>query len=246
MTDGAVGRNFPRTSHANKSEPSGIILCMVLRKLATLPVLIALTLWVAAYGQQTTGTVSFTLDFPGADPSHYEIVIPSDGQGSYTSNGKLDDQSGSAEGAALHFAVSENIRKQVFDLARKSHYFAGKVDSGQKNIANTGTKTLGYKDATRNSQVTYNYSALQPITQLTSIFQNLSTTMEFGRRLVYLHKYQKLAIDDQLKRMEELQRENSLGDVGSIAPVLKDIANDSSVMNVSRSRALRLLASAGK
>jgi hypothetical protein len=46
--------------------------------------------------------------------------------------------------------------------------------------------------------------------------------------------------------MEELQRESSLGDVDAIAPVLKDIANDSSVMNVSRARALRLLASVGK
>jgi len=70
--------------------------------------------------------------------------------------------------------------------------------------------------------------------------------MEFGRRLVYFHKYEKLALDDQLKRMEEMQRDNGLGDVQSIAPALKDIANDSSVMNVSRARALRLLANAGK
>jgi hypothetical protein len=142
--------------------------------------------------------------------------------------------------------VSENVRKQIFDLAKKSHYFTGKVDSGQKNIANTGAKTLAYEDSGHNSQATYNYSSLQPITQLTSIFQNLSTTMEFGRRLVYLHRYEKLALDDQLKRMEDMQRENSLGDVGAIAPALKDIANDSSVMNVTRARALRLLASAGK
>ena len=246
MPDGAVGRILARTPHANSSQPSGIILCMVLRKLAASPVLMALTLCVAVHGQQTTGTVSFTLDFPGADPSHYEIVITSDRHGSYISNGKLDDRSDPGDPEPLQFVASENIRKQVFDLARKSHYFAGKVDSGQKNIANTGVKTLAYKDAGHNSQATYNYSALQPITELTSIFQNLSTTMEFGRRLVYLHKYQKLAIDDQLKRMEELQRENSLGDVGAIAPVLKDIASDPSVMNVSRSRALRLLASAGK
>ena len=70
--------------------------------------------------------------------------------------------------------------------------------------------------------------------------------MEFGRRLVYFHKYEKLALDDQLKRMEEMQRDNGVGDVQAIAPVLKDIANDSSVMNVSRARALRLLANAGK
>ena len=219
---------------------------MVLRKLGASSLLTALTMCVAGYSQQTTASVSFTLDFPGADPSHYEIIIASEGQGSYTSNGKFDDQSDPADAAPLQFAVSENIRKQIFELAKKSHYFGGKVDSGQKNIANTGAKTLTYRDANHNSQATYNYSMLQPITQLTSIFQNLSTTMEFGRRLVYLHKYQKLALDDQLKRMEEMQRENSLGDVGAIAPVLKDIANDSSVMNVSRARALRLLASAGK
>ena len=200
----------------------------------------------AAYGQQSTASVTFTLDFPGAEPSHYVIAIPAEGQGSYISNGKFDNQSDHADAAPLQFVVSDNLRKQVFDLAKKSHYFAGKVDSGQKNIANTGAKTLAYKDATHNSQATYNYSMLQPIAQLTSIFQNLSTTMEFGRRLVYLHKYEKLALDDQLKRMEEMQRENSLGDVGAIAPVLKDIANDSSVMNVSRARALRLLASAAK
>jgi hypothetical protein len=218
---------------------------MGLPKLRAIPWVIAFPLCLA-YSQQPAASVSFKLDFPGAEPSHYEIVIPDAGQGSYISNGKFDDQSDPADAAPLQFAVSENIRKQVFDLAKKSHYFAIKVDSGQKNIANTGAKTLVYKDASHNSQATYNYSMLQPIAQLTSIFQNLSNTMEFGRRLIYLHKYEKLALDDQLKRMEEMQKENSLGDVVAIAPVLKDIANDSSVMNVSRSRALRLLAAAGK
>ena len=208
--------------------------------------LIFFSFCLVAYGQQPTPTVSFKLDFPGAEPSHYEIAISSDGHGSYISNGRFDDKSDPADPAPLEFVVSENIRTQIFDLAKKSHYFTGNVDSGHKNLANTGAKTLSYKDASHNSQATYNYSTLQPITELTSIFQNLSVTMEFGRRLVYLHKYQKLAIDDQLKRMEELQRENSLGDVGAIAPVLKEITNDSSVMKVSRARALRLLASAGK
>jgi hypothetical protein len=41
--------------------------------------------------------------------------------------------------------------------------------------------------------------------------------------------------------MEELQRDNSLGDVHAIAPVLKEIADDQSVMNVARARALRLM-----
>lgn len=207
---------------------------------------IFITLCLVAFRQQPAASISFTLDFPGANPGHYEIVITSDGHGSYSSDGKLDEKSDPADPAPLQFEVSENIRTQVFDLAKRAHYFSGKVDSGHKNIANTGAKTLTYKDASHNSQATYNYSSLQPVEELTSIFQNLSTTMEFGRRLVYFHKYEKLALDDELKRMEEMQRESGLGAVEAIAPVLKDIANDSAVMNVSRARALRLLASAGK
>lgn len=201
--------------------------------------------WTAAYAAEGA-TVGFTLDFPGANPSHYEIVITNNGQGTYTSNGQLDRQSEAADPAPLTFVISESVRGEIFDLAKKAHYFTGNVDSGRKNIANTGNKTLTYKDAGHNSQTAYNYSAVPAIQELTGVFQGLSTTLEFGRRLTYLRKYQKLALDDDLKRMEEMQREKTLGDLHAIAPVLNDIANDASVMNVSRSRALRLLSQAGK
>jgi hypothetical protein len=219
---------------------------MGLRKSGALSILIVLSLCLAASGQASTATVSFTLDFPGSDPSHYEIVIGSDGQGSYVSNGKFDEKSDPANPVSLKFAVPDAIRTQVFDLSKRAHYFTGKVDSDRKNVANTGTKALIYKDGARTSRAVFNYSPLPPVQQLTALFQNLSATLEFGRRLVYLHKYEKLALDDELKRMEEMQRDNGLSDVQVVAPVLQGIADDWSVMNVSRSRALRLLATAGK
>ena len=211
---------------------------------------------------QAGPTVSFTLDFPAANPSHYVITISRDGHGSYVSNGQMnkepapsDPSSESASSAGgstpvkpapanepLEFTISERVRDQIFDLARRAHYFSGKVDSGRKNIANTGTKTLSYKDGQHDGQTTYNYSMVVPVEQLTSIFQGLSATLEFGRRLTFFHKYQKLALDDDLKRMEELQKDNTLGDIQAIAPVLKEIADDQSVMNVARARALRLIA----
>ena len=132
--------------------------------------------------------------------------------------------------------------EQIFDLAQRARYFKGKVDSGNRKIANTGVKVLSYKSENQNSQATYNYSPVAPVQQLTAIFQGLSTTLEFGRRLSYFRKYQKLALDEDLKRMEEMQKEDNLGDIQSIAPVLNGIVDDASVMNVSRARALRLLA----
>ena len=209
-----------------------------------LPVVLFLSTF--AHSQNNSATVGFTLDFQGANPSHYEISIASDGRGSYSSNGQLNQQSEPADPAPLQFTISDSVRSQVFDLVKKSRYFSGKIDSGRKNIANTGNKVFTYKDAGHNSQATFNYSPVPAIQELTSIFQGLSTTLEFGRRLTYFRKYEKLALDDDLKRIEQMQRENNLGDLQAISPVLQGIADDRSVMNVSRARALRLLALAGK
>jgi acetyl esterase/lipase len=66
--------------------------------------------------------------------------------------------------------------------------------------------------------------------------------MEFGRRLEYYHKYQKLALPDELKRMEQMARDNGLGDLQPLAPILTQIANDPSLMNQVRASAQRLLA----
>ena len=196
---------------------------------------------VILHAQASNATVSFTIDFPGANPSHYQIVVPKDGSGLYSSNGKINDQSDAGDPAAINFSVSDSTRKQIFELAKRAKYFTGKVDSGRQNIANTGEKTLAYKDGGHNSQATFNFSNVAAVQQLTSIFQGLSAALECGRRLTFFHKYQKLALDDELKRMEDLNRENMLGDLQAIAPILKSIADDSSVMNVSRARALRLL-----
>jgi hypothetical protein len=196
--------------------------------------------WAGA--QISVPTVSYAQDFEGSNPSHYEIIVSNDGQGTYSSNGQLSEKAEPADIAPVQFSISSKVRDQIFDLAKKAKYFDGKVDSGRTNIANTGTKTLTYKDAKRSTKATYNYSPLPAVADLTSVFQNLSTTLEFGRRLIFFHKYQKLALDDELKRMDEMRRDAILGDVTAIAPILRDIANDQTVMNVSRSRALRLLA----
>jgi hypothetical protein len=189
----------------------------------------------------SSATVKFTLDFPGANPSHYEVSVSTEGHGTYVSNGKLNSDSENSDPEPLEFGLSDKTRAHIFELAQRAHFFEGKIDSGRKNLANTGAKTLSYKDESHNTTATYNYSPQQPVQDLTAIFQALSTTLEYGRRLTYFHKYQKLAIDEDLKRMEELQRENSLGDIQAIAPVLKKIADDPSVITVTRSRALRLL-----
>jgi hypothetical protein len=192
-----------------------------------------------------TPTISFTLDFPQSIPDHYAITVASDGHAEYNSTGKLTPDSEPPDPFHLEFMISSATRQKIFDLAAKAKYFNGKVDSGKSNIASTGKKVLTYRDGQRSTQAEYNYSPTPAVQQLTALFQNISTTLEFGRRLDYYHHYQKLALEEELKRMEEMTRDHSLDELQAVAPILQQIAMDQSVINVSRARAQRLLALSG-
>ena len=68
-----------------------------------------------------------------------------------------------------------------------------------------------------------------------------STLLEFGRRLAYYHRYQKLALDDELKQMEDEMKRGDLIELQAVKPVLQEIYDDGSVLNVVRARAQRLM-----
>jgi hypothetical protein len=51
----------------------------------------------------------------------------------------------------------------------------------------------------------------------------------------------KLALEEELKTMEEMVKENELSEMGAIQPILQQISDDPSVVNVSRARAQRLM-----
>jgi hypothetical protein len=185
--------------------------------------------------------VTFSLDFPNSSPEHYSIDVQSDGRSHYESSGKISADSDVRDDYKMDFTFSDSTRARIFELAAQAHFFSGKVDSGNKKLAFTGAKKLIYKDGQRNSSADYNYSQQQPVQQLTSLFQSVASTLEFGRRLTYFHRYQKLALDDELKRMEDQAKRGELAEVQAVTPVLQEIYEDNSVINVVRARARRII-----
>jgi hypothetical protein len=215
---------------------------------------IAMFLSGVGQAQQSAATVSFSCDFPGSNPAHYSLTVTSIGQASYTSDGKLntaqdsdsDVPSGGEAAAGTVFTLSAATTTRIFDLAKAARYFQGTIDSKKKNIASTGDKTLVYHDADRSNMANYNYSLIPAVQELTTLFQNLSSAVEFGRRLDYEYRYQKLALDEETKRMEDTTTLRDVGpDLAAAVPVLQKIADDPSVINPVRARAMRLLQHAG-
>jgi hypothetical protein len=196
--------------------------------------------------QSALPAITFSLDFPQSIPDHYLLTVSSDGRTAYDSTGKLIAESDAETPFHWDFTITPATRDKIFALAAKAKYFEGKLDSGKHNIASTGAKVLTYKDRQRSHEAAYNYSPIPAVQELTSLFQNISATLEFGRRLDYYHHYQKLALEDELKRMEEMSNEKSVDEVQAIAPILQQIATDTSVINITRARAQRLLNANGR
>jgi hypothetical protein len=189
-------------------------------------------------------SVTFSLDFPGSDPDHYSIAVRADGHVAYKSSAKISSDSDDRENYQTEFTMSEATRTEIFDLAARAHYFSGKIESGNKKLAFTGTKKLTYTDGQKDSSAEFNYSSQPAVQQLAAVFQSISATLEFGRRLAYDHRYQKLALDEELKHMESQAAAGELAELSAVKTILQAIYDDASVINVVRARAQRIMESA--
>jgi hypothetical protein len=188
----------------------------------------------------STPVVTFTFDFPQSDPEHYSIAVDVTGDARFECTGKITQDS-EDQTYQTEFEVSAVNRERIFEWAKRAQYFAGKVDASNRKVAFTGTKILSYQDGLRSSTARYNYSNVVAVQQLTALFQTMAGTLEYGHRLAYYHRYQKLALDEELKHMEAQAKNGELTEIQGVAPVLREIVEDTSVINVVRGRAKELI-----
>jgi hypothetical protein len=184
-------------------------------------------------------TVTYTLDWQEAQPAHYRIKVDSTGHVAYESLPKAD-----AEPDDMYkseFVMSAELRQRIFALAEKANYFDGSFDYTKRKIANTGQKTLEYSGSGKHFETRYNWSENPAIQELTDIFYGISNTMEYGNKLAFMKRFDRLGLPDQLRSMLELRSEGRLLEIQTLAPLLQKIAEDSSLMNLARQRARQLM-----
>ena len=210
-------------------------------------------------------TVTFDSVWDAATPQEYIITVKSDGPSTYLSRSgsrpvqadeyRQDKRWREEKPAAspsndpdpdfnVEFTMSSANAQRIFKDAEQADYFNGSFDYTKHAIANTGRKTLTYADPSRHFQTTFNFSENKAVDDLAHLFQAMSNTIEFGRKLEFKHKYDKLGLEGDLKAMENAMESHNLAELQIIAPTLQSIADDSSVMNIARARAKRLLSKA--
>jgi hypothetical protein len=194
----------------------------------------------AAATPPAQATIIFTFDFPQSRPEHAVVTVDAAGRARYQSSGPLFADSSDADPFTSDFTMSEATRDRIFALAAQLDYFRGDFDYKKHRIAFTGKKTLEYAAGGKSSSTSYNWSEDPSVRELTTIFQGIINTQESSRRLLFLRRFDRLGLDAELKAMEEMAKSNALGELQGIAPLLRQIADDSSVVHVARERAARL------
>ncbi len=192
-------------------------------------------------------TVTFTFDWPSLEPHRYIIAVDSSGSAAYQS-WTADSTAGPSsadDSYLLKFTVSSTARDRIFALARQLKYFNGDFEYRKHRVAATGDKTLAYADPDKRYETRYNWSENPDIDELTALFQGMSTTLESGRRLERLHRFERLGLDEELKNLEHSAVEHRASELQLIAPILVQLAEDPGVLNIARQRARHILQIAG-
>ena len=227
-----------------------------LRVLVPFLVAVAVCLWAACVGAQSTSVagpqpggaqVRFDYENKQLQPAKYSFVIDESGAGHFHSEPgdppPADTPSYQALAEALDRPVqlSKPVVDQIFSTARVEKFFAIHCEDGKDKIAFQGTKQLSYQGPEGSGSCTYNWSKSAGIEKLTTLFESIAFTLEEGRRLAVEHKHDRLALDAELGNLLTAVKDGRALEVQSIQPVLEEIAEDEAVMDRARQRAKKLL-----
>ena len=191
-------------------------------------------------------TITFDRVWEAFTPQNINFVVQSTGATTYLSRNpfKPPEQGETDPNFTLAFTMSAATREKLFRDAKEANYFNGDFTYKKHVVSSTGKKTLTYADPARHFEASYDYSENKAIEEITNVFQGISNTIEHGRKLQHLRRFDKLGLEEELKGMESLAQSNFLAELQLLTPTLESIANDPAILNIARQRAKRLLAKA--
>jgi hypothetical protein len=184
-------------------------------------------------------TIIFTYVFWNARPSQYAIAIDSTGAVTYQSAPASLERTGVPY--SLRFQANDSTRRVIFNIAQNLDFFRGDIPVTVDSPQIDPVRSLTYRDLTFNNLITYSGSSDSDIQEITSIFEDISRTLEFGRTLTNLREHDQKGLAEELGAMQKEAERHHLRELQAIFPVLRSIASDNNINEDARTRARALL-----
>jgi hypothetical protein len=191
--------------------------------------------------------ISFQFDRPGLPVPHFVLLVREDGTGRYQAEQVARSSSdGSVRGEAAQqidrtMTLSAHTVSKLFQDARALNDFRVVCASKLKHIANTGDKTLSYTGPDGTGSCAYNYSEDKTVAAVTDTLLAIAFTMDEGRKLEFLHRYDRLGLDAEMNFLSQEVAAGRAVELATIATTLQSIANDTAVMQRVRLAAAKML-----
>ena len=190
--------------------------------------------------------VTFRFDWSQGIPwQKYSVTVQEDGKTNFQGEPAPEAAGGGTDLFQQDFVMSEANRGKIFDAAARLKYFQGDFDSHLKKIAQTGAKSLEYTSPTTHGVTTYNWSPNSDMQELTRLFMAIANTIDYGRKLAFQYRFDKLGLNTRLKELQEMKANHTAEEVNILEPILRKIADDPDMMHISRQAAQQLLRTSG-
>jgi hypothetical protein len=191
--------------------------------------------------------VSLQFDRTGLSVPHFVLRVREDGSGTYQADQvEIPASPNAMRGEAAQrvdrpFNLTRTTAAKIFKAARALNYFNVECASKAKNIADTGKKVLSYTGPDGSGSCTYNYSENKGVVTVTETLLAIANTMDEGRRLEFLHRYDRLGLDAEMTSLTGEVEGGRAVELGTIAPTLAQIADDTAVIQRVRLKAAKML-----
>jgi hypothetical protein len=201
----------------------------------------------ATVAAKTPAEVSFGFERTGLPVPRFTLRLREDGTGRYEADqGEIPATPNSMRGqAAQHIDRPINLTSatvtKIFKAARSLNHFNIECASKLKNIADTGKKTLTYTGTDGSGSCVYNYSEVKAVDTLTNDFLAIAYTIDEGRRLDFLHRYDRLGLDAEMITFGQEADAGRALELGTITPSLAAIAGDTALIQRVRLKAQKML-----
>jgi hypothetical protein len=195
----------------------------------------------------TQAEVSFQFDHTGLPVPRFTLRIYENGAGTYQADqAEIPATQTSMRGQAAQHVdrpinLTPGVVAKIFKAARGLNHLNVECASKAKNIADTGTKTLTYVGPDGSGSCVYNYSENKMVGTLTDTFLAIASTLDEGRKLEFLHRYDRLGLDAEMNSFADEVKEGRALELGTISPTLASIADDIAVIQRVRLRAAKML-----
>ena len=196
----------------------------------------------AASAQSPAGsagaTVTFLKIFKDSSPEYVKIQVSQNGACTYDIR-QLDDTP-----QPQPFTVSPALAAKIFSLAAELDDFNGITLEVRRRVANLGEKTFFYEKDGVTHQVSFNFTNNDKANDLLDIFEGLSLEDQYVAQIRRTMRYDPLGLDNVLARLQRDIAARLIPEPAALVPLLKQIAANSSFLDIARQRARVIIARA--